>query len=164
MFRAATMLTAFLIGLGIFYCPCQLDHELLNQPPQFHQHHHSLGLCHHWPPLPLDEPSGWWVFFESGWLPLSYFKGKKLVVLCLGDHQQLGFWSFEVTLLNLPSQPPWWPLGNLNMFSPVDPPSDSLPLLLITWEFCHSSNPSSALPHDLGENSQGRKLLVLAKV
>ena len=23
-------------------------------------------------------------FFESGWLPLSFLKGKKLVVLCLG--------------------------------------------------------------------------------
>ena len=103
-------------------------------------------------------------FFKSGWLPLSFLKGKKLVVLGLGDHQQFGFWSFKATLLNLPSQPPWWPLGNLNMFSPVDPPSGRLPSLLITWEVCHRSDPSSALPHNLGENGQGRKLLILVNV
>ena len=48
------------------------------------------------------------------------------------------------------------------MFSPVDLPSGRLPSLLIAWEVCHRSDPSSALPHDLGENSQGRKLLILA--
>ena len=64
--------------------------------------------------------------------------------------------------MNLPSQPPWQPLGNLNMFSPVDLPSGRLPSLLITWEVCHRSDPSSVLLHDLGENSQGRKLLILA--
>ena len=78
------------------------------------------------------------------------------------DHQQLGFWSFMTTLLNLPSQPPWQPLVNLNTFSPVDPPSCRLPSLLITWEVCHRSDPSSSLLHDLGENSQERKLLILA--
>ena len=100
-------------------------------------------------------------FFESGWLPLSFLKGKKLVVLGLGGHQQFGFWSFGATLLNLPSQPPWWPLGNLSMFSPVDLPSGRLPLLSIAWEVHHRSNPSSALPLNLGENGQGRKLLKL---
>ena len=47
------------------------------------------------------------------------------------------------------------------MTSPVDLPSGRLPLLLIAWEVCHRSNPSSALPHDLGENNQGRKQLEL---
>ena len=50
------------------------------------------------------------------------------------------------------------------MFSPVDPPSGRPPSLLISWEVCHRSNPSSALPHNLGENGQGRKLLVLVNV
>ena len=84
----------------------------------------------------------------------------KLVVLGLGGHQQFGFWNFGATLFNLPCQPPWWPLGNLNMFSPVDLPSGRLPSLSIAWEVCHRSNPSSALPHDLGENGQRRTLLV----
>ena len=73
----------------------------------------------------------------------------------------LGFWSFGTTLLNLPSQPHWQPLGNLNMFSSVDLASGRLPLLLIAWAVCHRSDPSSALLHDLGENGQGRKLLIL---
>ena len=48
------------------------------------------------------------------------------------------------------------------MFSPVDLPSGRLPSLSITWEVCHRNNPSSAPPHNLGENGQGRKLLTLA--
>ena len=32
MIRAAAMVTAFLICLGIFHCPCQLHHELLSHP------------------------------------------------------------------------------------------------------------------------------------
>ena len=99
--------------------------------------------------------------FESGWLPLSFLKGKKLVVLDLGGHWQFGFWSFGATLLNLPFQPSWWPLGSLNMFSPVDPPSGRLSLFLIAWKVHHRSYPSSALPHDLGGNGQERKPLVL---
>ena len=63
--------------------------------------------------------------------------------------------------MNLPSQPPWWPLGNQSMSSPVEPPSGRLPSLLITWEVCHRSNPSLALPLNLGENGQGRKWLKL---
>ena len=78
------------------------------------------------------------------------------------DHQPPGPWSFMTTLLNLPSHPPWQPSGNLNMFSPVDLHSGRLPLLLITWEVCHRSDPSSAPLHGLGENSQERKLLILA--
>ena len=73
-----------------------------------------------------------------------------------------GSWSFRTTLSNLPSKPPWQPLGNLNMFSPVDPPSGRLPSLSIAWEVHHRSDPSSVLLHDLGENGQGRRLLVLA--
>ena len=76
------------------------------------------------------------------------------------DHQLPGSWSFGTTLLNLPSQPPWWPLGNLNMFSPVDPPSGRLPSLSTAWEVHNRSDPSLAPPHDLGQNSQGGKLLV----
>ena len=45
------------------------------------------------------------------------------------------------------------------MSSPVDPPLSRLPLLVIAWEVHHRSNPSSTLPHDLGENDQGRKQL-----
>ena len=48
------------------------------------------------------------------------------------------------------------------MFSPVDLPSGRLPLLLIAWEVCHKSNLSSVPLHDLGENGQERKLLILA--
>ena len=47
------------------------------------------------------------------------------------------------------------------MLSPVDPPLGRLPLLLITWGVCHRSNPSSALPHDPGENGQVRMPLIL---
>ena len=32
MFRAVAMVTAFLICLGIFHCPCQSDHKLLSHP------------------------------------------------------------------------------------------------------------------------------------
>ena len=45
------------------------------------------------------------------------------------------------------------------MFSPVDLPSSRLPSLLIAWEVCHRSGLSSTLPHNLGENNQGRKWL-----
>ena len=31
-FIEAAMVTAFLICLGIFHCPCQSDHKLLSQP------------------------------------------------------------------------------------------------------------------------------------
>ena len=102
--------------------------------------------------------------FGKCWLPLSFLKGKKLVVLGLGGHQQFGLWNFGATWSNLPSQPPWQCLHNLNMFLPVDPPSGRLPSLSITWKVCHRSNPSSAPPHDLGENGWGRKLLKLANV
>ena len=101
-------------------------------------------------------------FLESGWLPLSFLKGKMLVVLSLDGPLATWTWSFVTTLLNLPSWSPWWPSGNLNTFSPVDPPSGRLPLLLIAWKVHHRSNPSWVLLHDLGENSQERKLLMLA--
>ena len=45
------------------------------------------------------------------------------------------------------------------MSSPADPPLYRLPSLLITWEVHCRSDPSSTLPHDLGENDQGRKWL-----
>ena len=48
------------------------------------------------------------------------------------------------------------------MFLPVDLPSGRLPSLLITWEVCHRSDPSLALPYDLRKNGQGKKLLLLA--
>ena len=116
-------------------------------------------------PLPTSSSSkcAKWTagFFKSGWLPLCFLKGKKLVVLSLGGHQQLGFWSFGATQSNLPSHPPWWPLGNLSMSSPMELPSGRLPLLLIIWEVHHRSNLSSTLPHNLGENGHGRKWLKL---
>ena len=98
-------------------------------------------------------------FIWSGWLPLSFLRGKKLVVLGLGGHQQFGFWSLGATLSNLPSQPPWQPLGSLSMSSPVDLPSGRLPLLLIVWGVHCISDPSSTLLHNLGESDQGRKWL-----
>ena len=130
MFGAATMVTVFLICLGIFHCPCQSHHKLLHHPPI----PPGSSLSGSLPSLPSSSSKcAKWMegFFKSGWLLLSFLKGKKLVVLGLGGHQQLGFWNFGATLSNLPSQPPWWPLGNLNMFSPVDPPSGRLPLLSI---------------------------------
>ena len=47
------------------------------------------------------------------------------------------------------------------MSSPEGPPLGRLPSLLITWEICRKSDPSSILPHDLGGNGQGRKQLKL---
>ena len=160
MFWAATMVTVFLICLGVFHHPCQSDYEL---------------LCH---PLNSTRFITLWIFaiisilflqmcqansrlFQKWLVTLEFPQGKKLVVLGLGGHQQFGFWSFWATLLNLPSQTPWWPLGNLHMFSPVDLPLGRLPSLLITWEVCHRSDPSLALPLNPGENGQGRKLLKL---
>ena len=102
-------------------------------------------------------------FFKSGWLPLSFLRGKKLVVLGLGGHQQFGFWSFGATLSNLPSQAPWQPLGNLSMFSLVDLPSGRLPLLLITWKVCHRNDPSSAPPHNLGGKQSGKEVAKTCK-
>ena len=78
------------------------------------------------------------------------------------DHQLPGPWSFMTILSNLPSWPPWQPLGNPNMFSPVDPLSGRLLSLLITWEVHHRSDPSSVPLHFMGENGQERKLLLLA--
>ena len=95
--------------------------------------------------------------FKSGWFP----QGEEASSPGLGGHLQFGFWSFVATPLSLPSQPPWWPLGNLSMFSPVDLPSGRLPSLLIAWGVCHRSDPSSAPPHNPGENGQGRKPLIL---
>ena len=160
MFRAAAMVTVFLICLGIFHCPCQLNHELLGHPsiPPGSSLSGSLPLPTSSSSKCAKQTAG---FFGSSWLPLSFLRGKKLVVLGLGDHQQFGFWSFGATLLNLPSQPPWQPLDNLSMSSPVDPLSGRLPSLLIAWEVCHRSNPSSTLPHNLGGNGQGRKKLQL---
>ena len=160
MFKATAMVTAFLICLGIFHSPCKSDHKLLGHPSI------PPGLSFSGSsPLPASSSSkcSKWTagFFGSGWLPLNFLKGKKLVVHGLRYHQQFGFWSFGATLSNFPSQPLWWPLGNLSMSSPVNLPSGSLPLLLITWEVHCRSNPSSTLLHDLGENSQGRKWLKL---
>ena len=160
MFRAATVVTEFLIGLGVFHCPCQSDHELPHHPliPPGSSLSGSLPLS----ASSSSKCTKWMAgFFESGWLPLSFLEGKKLEVLGLEGALAvwvLGLWA---TLSNLPSQPPWWPLGNLSMFSPVDPPSGRLPSLSITWEVCCRSDPSSALPPDLGENGQRRKLLKL---
>ena len=161
MLQAATMVAAFLICLGIFHCPCQLNHELLGQPIDSTQGHHSLGPCHCQHPLLLKCAKCTAGFFWSGWLPLSFLGGKKLVVLGLGGHQQFGFWSLRATLSNLPFQPPWQPLDSPSMSSPVDPPSGRLPLLLTVWEVCHKSDPSSTLLPDLGESNQGRKQLNL---
>ena len=97
--------------------------------------------------------------FQEGWLPLSFLRGEKLVVIDLGDNQQFQFWGLRATLWNLPSQPPGWPLGSLSTCSPADPPSGRLPSFLITWEVHCRSGLSSTLPYNLGENNQGRKWL-----
>ena len=48
---------------------------------------------------------------------------------------------------------PWWPLGNLSTSLPVGPPLGSLPSLLITWEVCRKSDPSSTLLQFGGKQS-----------
>ena len=149
MFRAAAMVTAFLICLGIFHCPCQSDHELLSH------HLNSTGIITLWVftithILFLQMCQVDCRLFRKWLVTLKFPQGKKLVVLGLRGHQQFGFWSFGATLSNLPFQPPWWSLSSLSMSSPVGPPLGRLPLLLIAWEVCHRSNPSSTLPHDLG--------------
>ena len=58
MFRAATVVTMFLIGLGVFHHPCQSDHELLGHPLNSTRII-TLGLHHHLHPLPPNVPSGW---------------------------------------------------------------------------------------------------------
>ena len=160
MFRAAAMVTAFLICLGIFHYPCQLDCKLLDYPLDSTRiitiwvfaitHILFFQMCQ------VDCRLFW------KWLVTPKFsQEKKLVFLGLRGLQQLGFWSFRALQSNLPSQPPWWPLGNLSMSSPVDPPSGRLPSLLIAWEVCHRSDPSLTLPLGLGENNQWRKWLKL---
>ena len=97
--------------------------------------------------------------FKKWLVTLKFPQGEEASSPWFGGHQQFGFWSFGATLLNLPSQPPWQPLVILSMSSPVGPPLGWLPLLLIAWEVCCRSNPSSTLPHDLGQDGQGRKQL-----
>ena len=140
MFRAAAMVTVFLICLGIFHHPCQLNHKL---------------LCH---PLDSTRIITLWVFpithilflqmcqadsrlFQKWLVILKFPQGEKLVVLGLVGHQQFGFWSSWATPSNLPSS--------------------RLPSLLIAWEIHCRSSPSSNLPHSLGESSQVRKQLKL---
>ena len=48
------------------------------------------------------------------------------------------------------------------MFLPVVPPSGRPPLLLVTWEVHHRSNPSSFLVLYLRKSSLERKLLIFA--
>ena len=76
------MVTAFLIGLGILHCPCQMNHELLGHPFD------STGIITLWTFILAS-----FLFFEmcqmysrlfwSGWLPLSFLRGKKLVALSI---------------------------------------------------------------------------------
>ena len=85
--------TVLLLCLGIFHCPCQLDHEF---------------FCH---PLDSTRIITLWIltiisilfsscakqmagFLESGWLPLSFLRGKKLVVLSLDG--PLAAWILEL--------------------------------------------------------------------
>ena len=98
-------------------------------------------------------------FFRRGWLPFSFLRGKKLVVLSLrgtigsldsGALRQL----YRIFLLSLPGGPQvvWvcsylWTHLQINYHH------------LIAWEVCHRSSLSSTLQHNLGENDQGRKWL-----
>ena len=99
-------------------------------------------------------------FFQEWLVTLRFPQGQETGSPQFGGTiSSLGFWGLRATLSNLPSQPPWQPLGSLSMSSPADLPSGRLPLLLITGEVCHRSNLSSTPPHNLGENNQGRKWL-----
>ena len=101
-------------------------------------------------------------FFRSGWLLFKFLQGEEgsspwfggtISSLGSGASGQL----YRIFLLSFSGSP----LGNLSTSSPVGLPLGRLPLIVITWEVCCKSNPSSTLPHDLGENSQGRKWLKL---
>ena len=89
--------------------------------------------------------------FRRGWLPLSFLRGKELVVLGLGGLLVVWALGLGATLWNLPSQPHGQPLGNPSKFLPADLPSGRPPLLSIAWEVCHRSSLSSTLPHNQGE-------------
>ena len=82
LFQAGTMVTAFLICLGVFYGPCQAYHKL------FHDSFDSTGIV----TLLVFIATGVLFFqcvkctmgiFGIGWLSLSFLSGKKLVPLGL---------------------------------------------------------------------------------
>ena len=151
MFRAAAMVTVFLICLGIFHYPCQSDHKLLGHPLN------STRVITLWVLaiaciLFLQMCQVYSRLFWEWLVTLKFPQGEETSSPWFGGHQQFEFWSLRATLSNLPFQPPWQPLGNLSMSSPVVLPLGRLPLLLITWEVHCRSDPSSTLPHDLREN------------
>ena len=71
-------------------------------------------------------------FFWKWLVTLKFPQGEEASSPQFGGPSAVWFLELWGTLLSLPSWPPWWPLGSLNMFSPVDPPSGRLALLLIT--------------------------------
>ena len=94
-----------------------------------------------------------------GWLPMSFLKGKKLVVFGLGGLSVvlvLGPWGNSIESSFSAS---WVALGNLSKFLPADPPSGRLPSLSIAWEVCHKSDLPLTLPLNQGESNQGSKPL-----
>ena len=114
MFRAATMVAAFLVCLGILHCPCQLDHGLLGHPLN------STGT------ITL------WVFAIASILFLQMCQVHSrlflewLITLEFPQGEETSSpWLWEI-ISSLgsealgPSEPPWWPLGNLSMSSPAD--------------------------------------------
>ena len=92
MFRAVTMVTAFLINLSILNHSSKSYHEFLC---------YSLksirvitpGRCHRQHLLSPNCAKCTAGFLEGGWLPLSFLKGKKLVVLGLDG--LLAVWNLE---------------------------------------------------------------------
>ena len=158
--RAVAMVTVFLICLSVFHHPCQLDHELPSHPLN------STRVITPWvfaisPILFLQMCQSDSGLFLKWLVTFKFSQGEKASSPWFGGPSAawvLELWgnaiksSFSASLAAI---------GNLSMSSPVDPPSDRIPLLLIAWEVCHRSNLSLTLPLDLGENSQGRKLLKL---
>ena len=88
--------------------------------------------------------------FQDWLVTLKFPQGEEASILGLGGPSALWVLGPQGNSITL---------GNLSTSSPVGPPLGRLPSLLITWEVCHRRDPSSTLPHDLGENGQGRKQL-----
>ena len=97
MFRATTMVTAFLICLGIFHCPCQMDHELLCHPLD------STGIITLWV-LAIASILFFKMcqvhirFFQKWLVTLRFPQGKEASSPWLGGHQQFGFWGLGAAL------------------------------------------------------------------
>ena len=106
IFWAATVVAAFLICLGVFHSPCQMNHELLCYP------FNSAGII----TLLILIIAGVLFFlmcqahsrlFQEGLVTLSFLRGKKLVVLGLGEPSVVWVLGqlYRIFLLSLPGSP-----------------------------------------------------------